>query len=288
VPQAVQAGALAPNQQIEDLRREMARLIGGREATAEMQALLSQQQQQQPVPYVAPAAAPPPPPMSEQERQWIEEGRFRMMAERLGYVPRDSVGVGAPPPQLQAQPPAQAVAAGVTDPLAGLNSLIKGLEGLELLKPRLAKLVGVAMPSSSEEGDEEETVAAASKPDESNPLGLQEVPVTRFLGAPVMFPTKAEGIVETVQSFLMANPAIAMEAMTRLGTILNSGAFAKLLERLTGAGGAPAQAAQQAVAQGLVGTGAHALTNGAAAAALAPLGAPVTPAPPPPFRGPRA
>jgi hypothetical protein len=269
--------------QLAELRRDMARIIGSRDTTEEMRLMLAQALAQ-----VSPATvqAPPPAPVpqvSDQERQWIEEGRFRMMAERLGYVRADAVGVAAPPPAA-VPPPAVAVATGVTDPLAGLNGLIKGLEGLELLKPRLAKLVGIQMPEPGEEGEEE---APAAKAIDTNPLGLQEVPVTRFLGQPVMFPTKADGIVETIQSFLMANPHIAMEGLSRLSSVFTSDAFSALIARLTGA---PAQAAARVVAQGVTGTGTQSLTNGAAAhAALAPLAqqAPI-PGPPPRYRGPTA
>jgi hypothetical protein len=88
----------------------------------------------------------------------------------------------------------------------------------------------------------------------------------------------------------MANPHIAMEGLKNLSGILTSPAFSKLLERLTGGGGAPAQAAQQLQAQGVVGRGAQELNglNGAAAhAVLAPLAAAPPPAPPS-MRGPTA
>ena len=270
--------------QVEELRRELATVLGADRAAERFGALLAQMPQAAPPPVIAP---PPPaaPVLSPQEQEWIEEGRFRAMAAKYGFVP---AGQNQPPPPPAPQPPPQAVvAAGVTEPITGLETLLKGFEAFEKMRPRFAKLAGVTLP---EEGDVEPEEAAPTAPaDDPNPMGLQPVPMTQFLGSPVMFPTKAEGWVETFQSFIMANPAIAMEGLNRLSGILTSQAFTRLIEKFTGGGGAPAKAAQQALASGMVGRGTAELTNGAAAHAVAPLmqgPPPAAPAAPPRFRGP--
>ena len=277
------------NSQIDDLRRDLAKLIGGQNATEEVRTIITQALAGAMPPPAA--VTPPVPQLSEQEREWIEEGRFRAMAARLGYVPRaENVGVGAMPPAAAAmphQPPTQVVSQAVGDPLAGVQGLLRSLEALEGLKPRFAKLAGVAMPELAADGDEGPPEPVV--PDDPNPFGLQEVPVTRFQGNPIMIPTKADGFVETVQAFAMANPNLAMEMLTRVAGVLNSGAFGALIEKLTNLGGPPAQVARQVAARGVTGTGSEPQLNGAAHAALAST---VTPPPavtePAPFRGPSA
>jgi len=240
-------GSLDPMQMFQQMRGMLEWYEGVRQQAAATGA---------PVPpqiVMAPSApAPPPPPpaapaLSEEDRLLIEEGRFRRMAERLGYVPASSI------PQAPT-PNAQTVTQSAQNPVDGLRGFIKVIKEIDGVKEDLRGLFG-----GTEEDQEPADVPSPEvvKP----PFTPFEIPMVKPFGRPIIYPQNVEGgAVEWAKSFFAANPETSVDlGMKFLGSVakaVDGTSFGRVLEALAQQGGAAAAAAGAARSSGIVGTGA--------------------------------
>lgn len=203
-------------------------------------------------PMPAPLPPPPqiihaPPPareedrLTKEEKELLEEARFRRFVEKEGYVKQ---GLGAPPPPAAAAQAAQ-------NPVSAVKDLIKTFAEIQGLESQVKSLFGVADKVEPEEPEPEE------KP---NPIKVVAIPGAKAYGRDILFPRGTDGLLDWCQQAVMANLETSGQlAGNVLGTFaksLDGTSFSRLLERLMAQGGAPAQVAAEAKAAGLVGTGA--------------------------------
>jgi hypothetical protein len=210
-----------------------------------------------PAPQIVHVPAPQPqapvgPRLTAEETQLIEEAKFTRFLEKGGYV---KAGVGAP------TPPAAAAAA-AQNPVSAIKELLGTFKAIQGLKGEVGELFGVS------EAVEEE------KPEEPEKPKFTEIPVAKAFGRPIFWPADGDGMVDTFQKAIVANPETTMDmALKFLGgaaKALDGTKFGQLLERVMSqsANPAAAQAAAQAKAAGMIGTGAP---NGALAKRPGPM-----------------
>jgi hypothetical protein len=203
-------------------------------------------QQAPPQPPPAPVE-PPKPRLTEEEQQFIDEGKFRKMASSMGFVPRDSI------PQAPA-PSSQQVAAAVQNPVDGLRSFLTTIKELDKIRGDVNKALGVGEPPDDPDPE----------PDKA-PFSVVKIPLANFKGKEILWPRNVEGgFLEWAQAAVMSNLEVStdlgMGALKKLSEIVDQTSFGKLLAQLAEKGGAAANVAR--LGQGLQATGPALPPNG--------------------------
>jgi hypothetical protein len=204
--------------------------------------------QQAPSPPPAPTE-PPKPRLTEEEQEMIEEVKFRRRAERLGYVPRETI------PAVAAST-SQQVAATAANPVEGIRALLGSFKEIDKLRGDVAKVFGVPEPEEIE----------ATEPDKA-PFSVVKIPLANFKGKEILWPRNVEGgFLEWAQAAVMSNLEVStdlgMGALKKLSEIVDQTSFGKLLAQLAEKGGAAANVAR--LGQGMQATGPALPPNGVA------------------------
>jgi len=247
-PPPAQAASVQTDPAIQEMRREMAAMMGaineGRARDAERRG----------EPPPAPIMPPPAPPVAaEPDARLVRIINATLEARGLGAPAK--TGMGATPAAGVA-----AVAGQVKDAMGSMRDFMSMFKELD----KFRKDIG-AVP-------EEDEVVQAPNPIVEGPdtpaFGVRPIPMATFRGKQMMWPmpmTKVdedgqrvevdESFLERAARFGAANPDFALAFLEGASKIMSQGTFGQLLRAFTAQGGHAAEAAATITERGTVGSG---------------------------------